>query len=85
VVYTSFLKRKEGIQNIRFAIIRAGKFAEKRANVIKTIPSEKAELKAIVDTDLEKAKTLAIKFGCEAFSDYRKLLITHLFPPLLTN
>jgi UDP-N-acetylglucosamine 3-dehydrogenase len=59
---------------MRFAIIGAGRFAEKRANVISKLPSDKAELKAIVDVDLEKAKTTAKKYGCEAFSDYRKLM-----------
>jgi len=59
---------------MRFAIVGAGKFATKRANVIDMIPAEKAELKAIVDINLEKAKTLAKKFSCEALSDHRKLL-----------
>ncbi len=58
---------------MRFAIIGAGKFAGKRINVINSIP-DKAELKAIVDIDSGKAETLAKKYGCEAFSDYRDLL-----------
>lgn len=59
---------------MKFAIIGAGKFAQKRANVFNSDFSKKAELKAIVDVDLEKAKVLAKKFNCEAFSDYHKLL-----------
>jgi len=59
---------------MRFAIIGAGKFAMKRIDVINTLPSDKAGLKAVVDIDLEKAKTVAKKYGCEAFSDYRDLL-----------
>jgi UDP-N-acetylglucosamine 3-dehydrogenase len=67
-------KRKEGALEMNFAIIGAGKFAEKRANVISKGLARKAELKAIVDIDIEKAKGLAKKCGGEAFSDYRKIL-----------
>ena len=59
---------------MRFTIVGAGKFAAKRINAINAIPSDKAELKAIVDVDSAKAETLAKKYGCEAFSDYHDLL-----------
>jgi predicted dehydrogenase len=59
---------------MRFAVIGAGRFAVKRADVINNLPSGRAELKAVVDVDLERAKTLAKKYNCEAFSDYHKLL-----------
>jgi predicted dehydrogenase len=65
-------KRRQ--EEMRFAVIGAGKFAAKRINVINAIPSDKAELKAIVDVDLVKAESLAKKYGCKAFSDYHDLL-----------
>jgi predicted dehydrogenase len=46
---------------MRFAIIGAGKFAEKRANVIGKGLDGKGQLKAVVDIDFEKARALAQK------------------------
>ncbi|MEO0294168.1 MAG: Gfo/Idh/MocA family oxidoreductase [candidate division WOR-3 bacterium] len=58
---------------MRFAIIGAGSFGLKRISAITAIP-ERAELKVIVDSDLEKAKSIASKYNCEAFKDYREIL-----------
>lgn len=58
---------------IRIAIIGAGAWGRTHAFLYKEHP--KAELAAICDLDLDKAKALAEEFGVkDVFSDYRRML-----------
>ena len=60
------------MNKLRTAIVGAGKMGEIHTRVYSELPQ--SELTAIVDVDLDKAKRLAKKYRCEAFSDVGALL-----------
>ncbi|MBN1391407.1 MAG: Gfo/Idh/MocA family oxidoreductase [Sedimentisphaerales bacterium] len=57
---------------IRTAVIGAGKMGAIHAKVYSSLPQ--SELAAIVDTDIDRAGSLAKKYKCSAFSDFSELL-----------
>lgn len=57
---------------IRTAVVGAGKMGAIHAKVYDSLPQ--SELVAIVDTDADKAGSLARKYKCSAFSDGRDIL-----------
>jgi len=60
------------MDKIRTAVIGAGKMGEIHARVYSELPQSK--LAAIVDTDTDKARRLAKKYGCAAFSNFSELI-----------
>ncbi|MCJ8014687.1 Gfo/Idh/MocA family oxidoreductase [Paenibacillus sp. KQZ6P-2] len=60
------------MKNIGAAIIGCGSIFPLHAGAVMEL--ENAELRIIIDTDLEKAQVAAQRYGCEAASDYRSLL-----------
>jgi predicted dehydrogenase len=59
------------MDKIRTAVVGAGKMGEIHARVYSALAA--GELAAIVDVDFDKAKRLAKKYGCLAFSDCSQL------------
>jgi predicted dehydrogenase len=57
---------------IRTAVVGAGKMGAIHAKVYDQLPQSR--LVAIVDTDIKKAKELAKKYKCDAFTDCKELL-----------
>ena len=57
---------------IRTAVVGAGKMGTIHAKVYDQLPQSR--LVAIVDTDIKKAKELAKKYKCDAFTDCKELL-----------
>ena len=57
---------------IRTAVVGAGKMGVIHAKVYDQLPQSR--LVAIVDTDIKKAKELAKKYKCDAFTDCKELL-----------
>jgi predicted dehydrogenase len=57
---------------IRTAVVGAGKMGAIHAKVYDQLPQSR--LIAIVDTDIKKAKELAKKYKCDAFTDCKELL-----------
>jgi predicted dehydrogenase len=57
---------------IRTAVVGAGKMGAIHAKVYDSLPQ--SDLVAIVDTDIDKAKKLARKYKCSAFTDSRDIL-----------
>jgi predicted dehydrogenase len=57
---------------IRTAIIGAGKMGAVHAKVYDSLPQ--SNLVAVVDTDIDKARKLARKYKCSAFTDSRDIL-----------
>ena len=54
-------------KKIRTAVIGVGKMGGIHAKVYDQLPQ--SELIAVVDADIEKAKSIAEKYNCSAFSD----------------
>ena len=59
-------------EKVRTAVIGAGKMGGIHAKVYDQLPQ--SELVAIVDTDIEKAKSIAEKYNCSAFSDCMEII-----------
>jgi predicted dehydrogenase len=57
---------------VRVAVVGSGYFGRFHANHYSRNP--RAKLVAVVDTDAERARTVAAEFGGEAVSDYRSIL-----------
>jgi len=60
------------MDKVRTAVIGAGKMGQLHARVYYELPA--SHLVAIVDSDMEKAKTLAKKYRCEAFENCASLI-----------
>jgi predicted dehydrogenase len=56
-------------QKLSFGVIGCGRIAQAHLAAIESL-GEEAELVAVADTDLEKAKTTAQRFGAEMFSSH---------------
>ncbi|MBI5204183.1 MAG: Gfo/Idh/MocA family oxidoreductase [Nitrospirae bacterium] len=57
---------------IKVGVIGTGYLGRHHARIYSEI--EGAELAALIDTDLEKAKKLADEYNCKAYSDYRDII-----------
>ncbi|MDO9288008.1 MAG: Gfo/Idh/MocA family oxidoreductase [Thermodesulfovibrionales bacterium] len=57
---------------IKVGVIGTGYLGRHHARIYSEI--EGAELVALIDTDLEKAKKLADEYNCKAYSDYRDII-----------
>ncbi|MEK7332743.1 MAG: Gfo/Idh/MocA family oxidoreductase [Nitrospirota bacterium] len=57
---------------VKVGVIGTGYLGQHHARIYSDI--EGAELVALVDTDLEKAKKLADEYNCKAYSDYRDII-----------
>lgn len=57
---------------IKVGVIGTGYLGQHHARIYSEI--EGVELAALVDTDVEKAKKLADKYNCKAYSDYKDIL-----------
>jgi predicted dehydrogenase len=60
------------MDKIRTAVVGVGAFGQNHARVLAGLPE--AELVAVVDVSETRAREVAGKFGCEAISDYRRLI-----------
>src|SRR5690606_37788978 len=60
------------MDKIRTAVVGVGAFGQNHARVLAGLPE--AELVAVVDANEIRAKEIAAKYGCEAFSDFRELI-----------
>ncbi len=60
------------MDKIRTAVVGVGAFGQNHARVLAGLPN--AELVAVVDASEARAKEIAAKYGCEAFTDYRQLI-----------
>ncbi|MBU0478515.1 Gfo/Idh/MocA family oxidoreductase [bacterium] len=60
------------MKNVRIGVIGTGGMASLHMNNIKK--TENAELTAVCDVDLGKAKTAGKKYNCKVFSDHKELL-----------
>lgn len=58
--------------SVRVGVIGVGYLGQHHARIYSEI--EEAELIAVVDIDKKKADTLAEKYRCESYTDYRKIL-----------
>jgi len=58
--------------SIEVGVIGTGYLGQHHARIYSEIPD--AQLVAVVDIDEEKAKNLADKYNCKAYSDYRKVI-----------
>lgn len=58
--------------SVKVGVIGAGYLGQHHARVYSEI--EGAELVALVDTDIKKAKELAAKYNCKAYSDYKEII-----------
>jgi predicted dehydrogenase len=58
--------------SLRVGVIGVGYLGQHHARIYSEI--EDAELVAVVDTDEERAATLAQRYGCAAYSDFRAIL-----------
>lgn len=58
--------------NLKVGIVGAGLIGEKRAHVF--ADAKRGKLIAVADSDFEKAKVLALKFGAEALADWKDLV-----------
>lgn len=60
------------MDKIRTAVVGVGAFGQNHARVLAGLPN--AELVAVVDASEARAKEIAAKYGCEAFTDHRQLI-----------
>lgn len=60
------------MDKIRTAVVGVGAFGQNHARVLAGLTE--AELVAVVDANEGRAKEIAAKYGCEAFTDYRQLI-----------
>lgn len=59
------------MQNVRVAVIGAGAFGRNHLRLLKQ--SKRAELAAVVDTDMERARAAAAEYGCPAVARCEEL------------
>jgi predicted dehydrogenase len=59
-------------EKLRTAVVGAGKMGGIHAKVYSQLPQ--SQFVAVVDTDIEKAKSLAEKYNCQAFGDVAEIL-----------
>jgi predicted dehydrogenase len=59
-------------KKLRTAVVGAGKMGGIHAKVYSQLPQ--CQLVAVVDTDIEKAKSLAEKYNCQAFGDVTEII-----------
>jgi len=60
------------MEKVTFGIVGCGKVGEKHANILFNNPE--AELIGVSDVNKERARSLADKFNCKAFSNYDEML-----------
>jgi predicted dehydrogenase len=56
------------MHKVRTAVVGVGSFGRNHARVVKSL-TEQAELTAVIDPNLERAKAVAAEYGTEAFSN----------------